>query len=84
MYCSTGMQARSASCRGPYGSTGMQGGLRRGAYGTVLLGKVCYGRVWCIGEGMQEGHALIHNATYRCDMIQAWSLYIMAAWLLSA
>ena len=49
------MQARSASCRGPYGSTGMQGGLRRGAYGTVLLGKVCYGRVWCIGEGMQEG-----------------------------
>jgi hypothetical protein len=60
MYCSTGMQARSASCRGPYGSTGMQGGLRRGAYGTVLLGKVCYGRVWCIGEGMQEGNALIH------------------------
>jgi hypothetical protein len=52
------MQARSASCRGPYGSTGMQGGLRRGADGTVLLGKVCYGRVWCIGEGMQEGHAL--------------------------
>jgi hypothetical protein len=42
-------------CRG-------RGGLRRGAYGTVLL--------WCmvgarmvytgiIGEGMQEGHALI-------------------------
>jgi hypothetical protein len=59
MYCGTGMQARSASCRGPYGSTGMQGGLRRGACGTVYLGRVCYGRVWCIGEGMQEGHALI-------------------------
>jgi hypothetical protein len=28
-------------------------------HGTVLLDKVCYGRVWCIGEGMQEGHALI-------------------------
>ena len=59
MYCSTGVQARSASCRAPCGSTGMQGGLRRGAHGTVLLGKVCYGRAWCIGEGMQEGHALI-------------------------
>ena len=60
------MQARSASCRGPYGSTGMQGGLRRGAYGTVLLGKVCYGRVWCIGEGMQEGHALISPQHHAC------------------
>jgi hypothetical protein len=59
MYCGTGVQARSASCRGPHGSTGMQGGLRRGAHGTVLLGRACYGRAWCIGEGMQEGHALM-------------------------
>jgi hypothetical protein len=35
---------RCASCRGPYGGTGMQGGLRCGAYGTVLLGMV-YGAV---------------------------------------
>ena len=58
MHCGTGMQARSASCRGPHGSAGMQGGLRRGAHGAVYLGRACYGRVWCIGEGMQEGHAL--------------------------
>ena len=56
MYCGTGMQARSASCRGPYGSTGMQGGLRRGAYGTVLLwGMVGARMVHITGEGMQEG-----------------------------
>ena len=27
--------------------------------GTVLLGRACCGRAWCIGEGMQEGHALM-------------------------
>jgi hypothetical protein len=43
----------------------MQGGLRRGAYGTVLLGKACYGRAWCIGEGMQEGRALIQQGAWR-------------------
>ena len=32
-----------------------RGELRRGARGTVLLGKACYGRAWCMGEGVQEG-----------------------------
>ena len=31
------MQVRCASCRGLCGSTGVQGGLRRGARGTALL-----------------------------------------------
>jgi hypothetical protein len=38
----------------------MQGGLRRGAYG-VWYGVAMGGMIgaWCIGEGMQEGHAII-------------------------
>jgi hypothetical protein len=36
-----------------------EGRLRRGAHGTVLLGKVRLGHVWCIGEGIQEGNALM-------------------------
>ena len=35
------------------GSAGMQGRLRRGAHGAALLGKACYGRAWCMGEGAQ-------------------------------
>ena len=36
----------------------MQGGLRRGAHGAVLLWGIVGARVVHIGEGMQEGHAL--------------------------
>ena len=53
------MRVRCASCRGLYGSTGMQGGLRRGAYGTVLLWGMVGARMVYLGEGMQEGHVLI-------------------------
>jgi hypothetical protein len=53
------MRVRCASCRGLRGSAGVQGGLRRGAHGAVLLWGVVGARVVCVGEGMQEGHALI-------------------------
>jgi hypothetical protein len=49
------LQVRCASCRGLHGSTGMQGGLRRGACGTVLLWDRVGARVVHMGEGMQEG-----------------------------
>ena len=40
----------------------MQGGLRRGAHGTVLLWGMVGARVVHGGGGMQEGHALIAGA----------------------
>ena len=49
------LQVRCASCRGLYGSAGVLGGLRRGAYGTVLLWGMVGARMAYIGEGMQEG-----------------------------
>ena len=58
------MLARCISYRGPHGSVGLQGVLRRGACGAVLLGKVCYGRVWCTGEGMQGGHTLMSHSAW--------------------
>jgi hypothetical protein len=53
------MRVRCASCRGLYGSAGVQGGLRRGAHGVVLLWGMVGARMVYLGEGMQEGHALI-------------------------
>ena len=40
----------------------MEGGVRRGAAGTVLLWRMVGARVVHGGGGMQEGHALIAGA----------------------
>jgi hypothetical protein len=53
------MRVRCASCRGLHGSAGMQGGLRRGACGAALLQCIVEARVARVGEGVQEGHALM-------------------------
>ena len=52
------LQARSASCRGPHGSAGMQGELRRGAHGTVLCCTARQGMTWArmvLGIGCARG-----------------------------
>ena len=81
------MQVRCTSCRGLHGSAGMQGGLRRGARGTALLGKACCGRAWCAGEGMHEGHALTvvpWLARGRCFVEASARRRAVAPWLAGA
>ena len=54
------MQVRCASCRGLCSvALVCRGGLRRGARGNVLLWGMVGARMVHVGEGIQEGHALI-------------------------